>query len=185
MNSKRLFLALVVGALFAVGSAWASHYPNDYGHQRAYFTVDGPVVFGFVSSGVMTTQFVVGYKKSGPLGRFSDINVLIRVFNKGCNGHAIEHRHVINREWHDTGLLSNPLPVYYLSPHYFGGAVPERIELSFYKNDMWDSKHGQNYVFNLQDFYSKQSFPVHTFTGTEPQGSISLPVWNFIVGLMR
>ena len=179
-----LAFALLV-SLFAASSVQASGYPSDYAHQRAFFTVDGPVVFGFVSSGIMSPEFVIGYKKNGVLGQFSDINVLIRVFNKGCNGHALEYRHVIQREWHGTGLLSTSIPVYYLSPYYHRGAVPERIELSFYKNDMWDSKHSQNYVFNMQDFYSKQSFPVYTFTGTEYQNSISLSVWNFIVDLMR
>lgn len=185
MKSKRLFLAMVLFSIFISGYAWASGYPQDYGHQKAYFTSDGPVVFGFVGSGVMSTQFVIGYKKSGPLGGFSDLNVLIRVFTRGCNGHAIEHRHVITREWHGTGLISDGIPVYYLSPHYFDGAVPERIELAFFKNDMWDSKEGQNYVFNLRDFYTQSGMPVYTFTAAEPQGSISFPVWDFIIGLMR
>ncbi|MBF0407536.1 MAG: hypothetical protein HQM10_09280 [Candidatus Riflebacteria bacterium] len=190
MKTRLIILVLVLLSV-AAGSAFAGEYspyfPADYCHQKAFFIQDGSVVFGLVRSGSMSSQYVVGYKKTGILGKFSTVNLLLRVVLE--SGKVIEHRLVLNREWNGTGFMSEALPSYFLYPFsYQGNQAPERIrhfELAFSVNDQWDSKHGKNYIFTSADLSGKGDFKVEVYNSVETAPTISLPIWKFIVDLMR
>ncbi|OFZ45788.1 MAG: hypothetical protein A2381_09310 [Bdellovibrionales bacterium RIFOXYB1_FULL_37_110] len=176
MKKLLLFACLITTNLFA------SNYPADYCNQVARFMVDGPVVFGDVSSGCMGSQYVVGYKNDGVLGGRGYVDAVLVMTCKDNYNHNL--RTVTNvirlgQEMHGTGYMSMPINI--SSSEYCPSARLKKIEIAFFNNNEWDSRNGNNYVIT-ENSHEYQIFKMDTATFG---GDIEFQVWDFIVDLMR
>ncbi|MBF0545942.1 MAG: hypothetical protein HQM08_15980 [Candidatus Riflebacteria bacterium] len=174
--------------------------------QNGSFLTDGPVVFGIVRFQSAYPKLVIGYKKSGMFGNMSKINVVFRFctngrvppsnmgmsYGKNTSGQSFGRKHgefyelreVLSREWNDTGLLAEfPLTNFIPACDIDSGSYLDKFQVSFEVNGKWDSRFGQNYCFSQDDFGNSQLRFTDDRAPWNP--SISVPMWNYIVDLMK
>jgi len=175
---------LLLSAIFLLSSSlFASNYPADYCAQVARFQSDAHVLFGTVSSGCMTTKYLIGYKNGGIFGSKDSIDAVITLHCTNFGNYSIQDTQVyrIEREWNGTGLLSIPIDFRYSSCR--NGLAVTSVEIAFAVKGQWDSRYGQNYKFDLQNRddnvrqYKSSNYSYHD--------SVSSDIWDFVVDLMR
>jgi len=185
----RLFIVILSVCALAT-MVLASNYPPDYCQQRAVVHVQGPALLGYVSSGCMGREYVIGYKKSGVLGTSSEkVNVYVRGVLDTIEGRevVVEQTIPLGREWHGTGYLSAGISEYLVfgNDGHLHAAVRgvKRIELAFNVDGRWDSNLNKNYLFDVKnlekDGETRKSKEMNYY------GSISMDLWDFIVGKMK
>ncbi|MBF0410538.1 MAG: hypothetical protein HQM10_24545 [Candidatus Riflebacteria bacterium] len=182
---KILFVLFVLLSLLSSTSIFASNYPSDYTRQRAFVSVDGPVVLSLVESGI-GSWFVIGYKKNGILGVGSSINAYVKVTREKGVGYnyptSEEFTFRIEREWQDTGFLSTPISGF----SFIGPVGLKKVEIAFFSGDRWDSKYGTNYVFDdFNTFRSRPETQKFTSSNNYAYPTLAGDVWEFLVKIMK
>ncbi|MBK7963530.1 MAG: hypothetical protein IPK04_21445 [Bdellovibrionales bacterium] len=188
--SQIVFRAIILST-FVAGQAVASGYPSYYTHQTVR-TIElthkqgsQPAFVANVTSGIVN-QIILGYRDTGFLSQNRPLAVDAVIIAK-CEvspGVTLTKTSVvkIEREWNDKGYLSAPESTYYL----FGSCgLDSKRELAFAFSDghgNWDSRDGENYSVNLNDFY-RPGTP--TFSSHEPGDGGGLEpnqkIWTFLI----
>ena len=174
-------LALIVILALTSTLSFASNYPEDYFNQVAKFNSSNDhVLFGSVSSGVMSPKYIIGYKNSGIFGDRDFIDVIMTVTCKEWDKSLNKRTQVLKleRELHGTGFMSMPLDLNYYACS--GGYGPQEVALAFSSKGEWDSLYGANYVYTVYNWTD-----VLKSKSSVPTGEIGSDMWDFIVNLMR
>ena len=178
-------LTLIIILTLASTLSFASNYPEDYFNQVARFNSSNDhVIFGSVSSGVMSPKYIIGYKNSGIFGDRDFVDVIMTVTCKEWDEslHNVTRVVKIEREWNNTGLMSAPLDLNYYVCN--GGYGALKIEIAFSSQGEWDSLYGANYVFNLSHDSSNWT-DIEKSKSSTPTSEIGSDIWDFIVNLMK
>lgn len=186
---KIIFVLLLICASVAV---IAEDSPSNYSPLYARFTNEGPVLFGWFDSAVMSPRFVIGYKNSGVLANAPYLDVIAIFIYKNYNSNdyqSVTNNFRIDRDPNGRGFLSGDFSQQDLVR--FGNKVNNfvaygytviRVELAFVSEGKWDSKYGQNYVFNIDHI---EKYPTYSQKISEIT-SYPLPndAWSYVAGLM-
>ncbi|MBN8541712.1 MAG: hypothetical protein J0L82_15075 [Deltaproteobacteria bacterium] len=184
MKKNILALSLI---LFAASWAGATSYPTESYNQKVHVVKLADHAFVARVNNVQGSQYILGYKDSGPLAQNRPARASIdAVITVTCmvgrtTSSTFTKTISIGREWNNRGYLSAASAGFGYWEEC-GYPTPLKIQIAFSDRfGAWDS----SYELKLNDFYDRPALVYDT----NQQGRFGTPepndlAWQFVIGLL-